>query len=189
MKGSRFWVHLEVLMKKLMSFMALVLVAQGYAESRFVDSASLYQCGGRVELRESQDNLHLQFDSVDACDTLVVQTDWGTVLERYSFRKGGRRAPYSPSYTLSKEMWRQLGRGSLVLKVSGSGFFAAQDRVSLRVNPFAGPDLGGRPPRQCGGHTSRNFTGWALTNTCKCAYYRRGEFQRHAQPWEERNCN
>jgi hypothetical protein len=165
----------------------LAVSAQSFGASRYVDSASLYECGGRVELRESKDNLHLQFEDVTDCDSLVVQTEWGFVLERYSFKKGGKRAPFSPSYTLSNEMWRELGDGDLILKVSGSGFFAAQDRVALRVNPFSRPIDGGHNPRKCGGH-SGNFTGWALTNSCKCAYYRKGQFQRHAEAWEQFKC-
>jgi len=169
---------------KVLLLLCSLVVSQAFADSKFVDSASLYDCGGRVELRESKDNLHLKFEDVRYCDTLTVQTDWGTTLETYSFKKGGERAPYSPSYTLSNDMWRALGTGNLVLKVRGGWW--TQDRVILRANPWDKPGQPGNPG-QCGGH-SKHFTGWGLTNTCKCAYYVNGQFQRHANPREEYKC-
>ncbi len=171
-------------MRKLLFLVSVLVATQGFAESRYVDSASLYDCGGSVELRESKDNLHLKFEDVTDCDTLIVQTDRGQTLETYSFKKGGQRAPFSPSYTLSNEMWRNLGRGDLILKVRGGWF--VQDSVNLRVNPWGTPDHD--KPNKCGGHTAHNFTGFALTNTCKCAYYRNGNFERPATPRELSRC-
>lgn len=169
-------------MKKVILLLALLIVPQGFA-SKYVDSATLRDCGGRVELRESRDNLHLQFERVRHCHDLTIKNSRGRVLKQYSFKKGGNDAPYSPSYTLSNQMWRELDRGRLVLVVSGWG---NRDEVSLRVNRWGDGDLGGHDPGQCGGHEKARYTGFALTNSCKCAYYRNGRFIRHATPIEQR---
>ena len=176
-------------MKKFILFLALLAVVPGFAKSRYVDSARLYECGGKVELRESKENLHLQFEDVQDCENLVIQTAGGfffkgETLKQYAFNKGGKDAPFSPSYTLSKDMWKELSkRGKLVLLVTGYG---NRDELTLRVNPWRGKIDSGDDhynAGKCGGHSASEYTGYARTNSCKCAYYRRGEFVRHAEDY------
>jgi len=175
-------------MKRLLIVTALLLSSLSFAQSNrgsnLEDYARLRDCGGEVELRSSGDNLHLKFIDVRRCENLIIKKDsYGRVIKQYSFAKGGERAPYTRNYTLSKDMWRELAQdGDLYILVTGRG---RRDELTLRVPSatWSNPEK-----TKCGGHSKTYYTGWALTNNCNCAYYRRGVFQRLARPYEERNC-
>ncbi len=192
-----------------MLVLATLLLA-GFAEARssYQDSARLHDCGGRIELRESRQNLHLQIENNRRCDEMIVRSSrYGRVIERYNLRRG------DSNYTLSNRMWRELGRdGRIYIELNGT--WGTSDGVHLNVPTYRDDyrddrwrddrwrddrwrddgwndrwddDLWrdrdrnrGGNSRQCGGHKARRTTGYGYTNSCKCAYYRRGEFQRHA---------
>src|SRR5262249_1019403 len=109
------------IMSRALSFFFAVglLASPAIGASRFLGDAQLRECDGRVELRESEENLHLQFRNVYDCENLVIKNETGRVLKQYSFGKGGNQPPFSPNYTISKQMWHELGRGDLLLLVTG----------------------------------------------------------------------
>lgn len=170
-------------MNKLLLLLTFIFVAlPSFAKSRYLDDARLRDCGGTIELRESRKNLHLKIEDVRYCNKLAVYNVWGDKIASYKFKKRRSTKPVTASYTLSNEMWRQLERGELEIVVSGRW---AQDNVTLRV--YESKDEF-HNPWQCGGHEQARYTGWALTNSCKCAYYKRGKFVRHAKGLEAFAC-
>jgi hypothetical protein len=179
-------------MKKFL-LLILSLISISAFSSIEVDRAYLWDCGGKVILKKSDENLHLHFKDVMNCSNLKVMTSYyGSTLKSYKLNSGKSYGPYTANFTLSKSMWRELERdGSMNLRVtSNSG--ATVDNVTLIVpryssyNPY---NPGYSNPKKCGGHSNSNFTGWALTNSCKCAYYQNGQFHHHAKPHQEYKCN
>ncbi len=196
-------------MNKILLILAALLVS-GVAQARsyYQDSARLHDCGGRIELRESAQNLHIQIDNNRRCDEMIVRASrYGRVIKRYTLRTG------DSNWTLSNSMWRELQRdGSIYFELNGS--WGTSDTINLRIPRYDDRydrdrydrdrydrdrydrdrydrdrydrDRYDRRPGQCGGHTSRGTTGYGYTNSCKCAYYRYGQFQYHAA---EYNCS
>jgi hypothetical protein len=174
-------------MKNFILLMTSLFAFAGMASSVYVDSAYLYDCGGKVELRKSDSNLHLKFKEVENCSNFLVQTSrYGRTLKQYKLNTNGNNAPYTASFTLSKSMWQELEKDAMVnLKIrSNSGYH--EDNITLYV-PRAKKHYNNNP-RRCGGHSGTGFTGWALTNSCKCAYYQNGRFHHHAKPHQQYKC-
>ncbi|MCB0421875.1 MAG: hypothetical protein KDD61_12825 [Bdellovibrionales bacterium] len=170
-------------MKKLILLLTFLFVAlPSMAKSRFVDDARLRDCGGQIELRESASNLHLKVENVKFCDRISIYNVWGDRIVSYDLKRNSSTRPVTASYTLSREMWRQLERGELEIRVRGRW---VEDIVTLRVYETRQEP---HDPWQCGGHEKARYTGYALTGSCRCAYYERGEFIRHAEGLEAFGC-
>jgi hypothetical protein len=96
--------------------LALLLSANAYAESQYLDSQSMSQCGGTVELRRADnDDLALKFTGLNTsrCDTLrFYDADTGRTLKTYEI--------HGNSFTLSRSQRAALSNDCRVgFNVSG----------------------------------------------------------------------
>ena len=166
----------------------LVALPNLYAKSVTVDTARLRDCGGVIQLAESEKNLHLNLVNVRYCDTMVVRNHRGRIISQYTIKYSEYRDT-KQSFTLSKEMRSQLGRGDLEIEVYGDYYH--EDIVTLRLYEAPKPKPKKRKkhdPLTCGGHSEYNYTGYALTKSCNCGFYVNGQFDHTASGLEALMC-
>ena len=136
--------HKGVIMKRMLFIALAIFSVNVFADSLFVDSARLRNCGGEVELRESRENLHLQFNDVRNCSNLDIQdvsydrrSGRRTVrtIRSYKLNSNHARPPYRANFTLSNRMWAELEHdGELHLYIH-SNSKRTEDHVELRLYP------------------------------------------------------
>ncbi|MCB9092460.1 MAG: hypothetical protein H6621_02265 [Halobacteriovoraceae bacterium] len=98
-------------MKKLVFLVSVLFSMSIFADSWYIDSARLDHCGGRVELRQSRQNFHLQFEGVQNCSNVEIQTHYkGYLLNSYKLTSADSVRPYNVNYTLSNRVWNELYR-------------------------------------------------------------------------------
>ncbi len=170
-------------MKFLVLLLGLISLSS-FSQSRPIDAKWLNSCGGKVELRKSSyRQFHVKLKNVRNCSNVLIKASrYGHVIDRYKLTTADYYPPYTASYTLSHEAKRHLrNRGKIFVTVKSNSSYH-EDGVSLRSRHGGG---GGypKPPTQCGGHSGTNYTGYAKTNSCQCAYYYRGQFQYHVQEY------
>lgn len=113
-------------MKKLLMLLAVTIMAIGtsaFASSDFLDDANLSQCWGKIQLREAGNgDYSLKLKKVQRCSNVIVKDSKGKVIKQYSMAKGGKKAPYTATYTLSKKMIKAAQNGrDLTVLVTGNG--------------------------------------------------------------------
>lgn len=117
-------------MKKVFFGIALsVFSLSVFADSYLEDSARLYNCGGVVELRSSENNgqtsYALKFVGVDSCSNIRLSNGKSYKLTNKSGRFEDR------SFTLSNDAVSEARRGLGVLIESNSG--STSDEVSVHI--------------------------------------------------------
>ena len=111
-------------MKLIVLLLGLVSLS-AFSQSRYVDSARLYNCNGSIQLRESYNQTHLKFINVENCSNVILKTSkYGRVINSYKLTKADSIAPYNVTYTLSNKVRAELNRDGRVYIVvkSNSGY-------------------------------------------------------------------
>lgn len=147
-------------MNKLMGFVVLFASLNVFADSRFLDSKRMSDCGGRVELRQSENgDLALQFDGLNTrrCDTLrFYDVSSGRTLKTYEIQ--------GTSYTLSQTHREALSDDCRVgFTVSGR---YAKDDFNVVLNWCANRRVEHRASRQS----------YQLSNSGNCKLMENGEY-------------